>query len=481
MTSHDKNPSYSEQFNKIQNVRNQIVDIILILSAIIGFITILLTIINGLEIGWIAENNVLILMISCTITFAIFRKKLPYDTKAIVIIVLIYFAGVINFIGWGLIGSGATFFILMVLLSMIFYDIRVGLISYALTILTIAGIIFAMQCGWLRFNIDFEAYAYSGSAWASRAMIIILASALLVVALGRIIAVMREQLEQFREHSDELAQRTKELTNEVKKREETETALAEVVEHLKDLDNLKDNFIDSVSHELRTPIANIQLYHQLLAMNPSKSKEYMKTLKEETERLAHIVEQLIQATSDDYDMALSTMVDIELKSLVMSLFEQHEEALAENQISLSLPSTDEKFIILAAPEHIYSSLNKLVDNAVKYTNSGGEIIVDLCRDDSSEPAMINLSIQNTGDCPSEYEQKNLFDRFVRGEASLQRGIPGAGLGLSIARQIVEKYGGHIDFSCDSITGTLTFTVCLPSIIPLPESLASENPPPVPST
>lgn len=479
MTSYN-NKSSLEQ-SKIQVVRHQIADAILILSAFVGLISLSLSVLNGLELGWQAEIFGFAISILCMVCFAVFRNHVSYQLKTMSIIILVYMTGILNFMGWGLMGSGGIWFIVVVLLTGLFYDTRFSLIVYGIVVATIAIITVAVNSGWLIFDVDFEAYAYSNSAWILQAAIIILTSALLVASLARIITVMREQLEQFRQRSDELAQRSDELTIEIKKREETETALAEVVEHLKDLDNLKDNFIDSVSHELRTPIANIQLYHQLLAMNPSKSKEYMKTLKEETERLAHIVEQLIQATSDDYDMALTTMLDIELKSLVISLFEQDKELLAKNQINLSLPSTNEKFIILAAPEHIYSSLNKLIDNALKYTNSGGEIIVDLHHDDSKEPAMISLSIQNTGDCPSEYEQKTIFDRFVRGETSLKKGIPGAGLGLSIARQIVEKYGGHIDFSCDSSTGTLTFTLCLPAIMPRAELLSSENPPPVPST
>lgn len=480
MTSDNKSESSGEQSHRIQEVRHEIADAILVLSGLIGFVSLGLTILNGLELGWQVEITGLVLVVLCITSFAVFRKYLSYHIKTTTIITLAYAIGLLNFLGWGLIGTGTTAFVLVVLLSMIFYDTRYGLLSYGVIIVSMAGITIAVKSGWLIFNVNFELYAYSDSAWIERALMIALISALLIASLGRIITVLEEQLEKFRQHSDELTELTGELVTEMKKRGEVEMTLAQVIDNLKDLDHLKDNFIDSVSHELRTPISNIQLYHQLLAMNPAKKDEYFDTLKKETTRLSYIVEQLIQASSDHYDMELTTMLDIDLKSLVVALFKPHKEMLVEGQISLTLPATDEGFITLAAPEHIDRVLGNLVDNALKYTPPDGSIIVKLQRDDSSEPRTVGVSIQNTGDCLTEYERKTIFDRFVRGESSLKQGIPGAGLGLSIARQIVEKYGGRIDFRCDETSGMLIFTMWLPSIMPIAEFLASKSPLPAPS-
>lgn len=480
MISQNNSKTSLEEIHNIEQVRNQIADSVLISASLIGFISLVLTIINSLESGWKIETIGFSILVFIIAGLAIFRKHVPYHVKTLVIIIALYSAGLFNLIGWGLIGSSGIWFIVMILLSMIFYDTRSGLISYGLVVVTLAVVSIALSMNILSFDVDFNAYARSETAWLSYMVLIVLVSALTVASVGRVITVLQQQLAQFRQRSDELAQRTDEFTTEMKKREEAEASLAQVVEQLKELDNLKDNFIDSASHELRTPVANIQLYHQLIAMKPEKQAEYMAILKKETDRLSYIIEQMIHASSDHYDMALTTMVDIDLKHLVTQLFSEEKESLADNQINLTLPESVDEFIILAAPEHIYRALGNLVDNAVKYTPSDGSIVVDVYRDNHGEQEMVGVMIRNTGDCPSESERKTIFDRFVRGESSLKQGIPGAGLGLSIARQIVEKYNGRIEFSCDTIVESLTFTMWLPPVVPMAEILSDDNPLPVTS-
>ena len=241
--------------------------------------------------------------------------------------------------------------------------------------------------------------------------------------------MLRQQLEESHQRRYELAVRSQELTIEMEKREDAELALANVVDHLKDLDRLKDAFIDSVSHELRTPIANIQLYHQLLAMKPEKKDEYLKTLKVETERLHYIVEQMIYASGEDAGLELSTMIEIDLLQVTTTLFKRFQDTISAKNLSLNLPEIEDEFVIQAAPEHIERAIVALVDNAVKYTPRAGEIHLSMLSDETAQPQLIGIRIKNTGDCPSKREQETWFDRFVRGESSLISGVPGAGLGL----------------------------------------------------
>ncbi len=468
MTS--RNHSLPEELDSMQIVRNQIVDAVLILAGIMGVISLGLFIMSSPDIIRSAEGIGLIALTGIVAGLAVYRRRVPYKLKALLIIIAIYGAGLLNLINHGLIGSNSIMFIVVILFSMIFYDNRSGFIAFAIVVISLIIASISLNAGILSFDLDFDVYARSQTSWVSRMVLITLVSALILASLGRILGVLQQQLSRLQQHSNE-------LTLEMKKREEAEARLAEAIGQLKELDHLKDNFIDSASHELRTPVANIQLYHQLIGMKPEKQAEYMQTLKKETDRLSYIIEQMIHASSDNYDMTLTTLVDIELQHLVKQLFKEEADILAAKQIRLTLPEGEDEYIIMAAPEHIYRALSNLVDNAVKYTPAEGQILVDMQRATHGKQEMLGVMIRNTGECLSDAERKTIFDRFVRGETSLKEGVPGAGLGLSIARQIVEKYRGRIELACDEIDGKLAFTVWLPPVVPMAEILSDDNPVP----
>lgn len=467
MTEHQAPNSEHIQAENFFSIRKQIVDSILLLGTLLGVITSVLFAFNISGDSWQISEIALFMLILVWIGITVLRNKIPYSFKAILIIVFMYIVGLVGIVGWGLIGSGTVWLILVVLMSITLYDRHAGLIAYGVVVVTIASVTLLVRFNIIMFVVDFEAYAYSDVQWLTRAGLIILISSMIIASVGRVLDVLEQQIATFQENAKELAQREDDLSFEVRKRQTTEIALADAVTHLKDLDKLKNNFIDNVSHELRTPLANIQLYHQLLAMNPNKTKNYLETLKVETERLNHIVEQMIHASSDEYDMQLSTVIDVDLGEIIQRLFNEHSDVLAKRNIHLDLPDLEAPYLTVAAPGHIYRAIGNLVDNAVKYTPVSGNVTVEMLRDNSLNQAMVGLSISNTGACPSEQEKSQLFERFVRGTSSLEMGVAGAGLGLAISRQIVEKYGGNLSLKCEQ--ETFIFTLCLPDIVALAEA------------
>lgn len=447
--------------DNITNVRIQIVDSILLLGTLLGLIYLGLFLFTTPFELWLFSDVIFLGIILAWGSITLFKNKIHYTFKAMIIIGLMYVTAVFNVVGWGLIGSNSVWLILVVLMSITLFSRHAGLIAYAVVVATVAIIALLVRLDILVFSVDFEAYAISDARWLSRSILIILICAMIVASVGRVLDILSQQLREFQQNSDELAQRQTELSDEVQKRQTTELALADAVTHLKDLDRLKNNFIDSVSHELRTPLANIQLYHQLLAMNPNKAKDYLETLKVETERLNHIVEQMIHASSDEYNMQLSTMIEVELGDIIQRLFDEHTETLTRRKLRLQLPLIDRPYLTLAAPEHIYRAVGNLVDNAVKYTPENGNIIVSMFANENTQPPIVGLSISNTGNCPSEHEKTQMFERFVRGKSSLELGVAGAGLGLPISKQILEKYNGFIRLKYED--EMLSFTIGLPAI------------------
>jgi signal transduction histidine kinase len=112
------------------------------------------------------------------------------------------------------------------------------------------------------------------------------------------------------------------------------------------------------------------------------------------------------------------------------------------------------------PAHLRQVLNNLIDNAVKYTSVGGNVIVNLLVHKTDQQA--ELRVSDTGQGISDEEQRHIFERFYRAEATRSRagGPKGAGLGLSICQSVVNNHGGSITCTSEANVGT-TFTVLLP--------------------
>ncbi len=459
----------------VRAVQNQIADAILLIGIIVGVVGVI--IILTIEPLWRTETVALTALTLLLMSAGLLRSVISYTLKTSIMIIVVYAAGIINLVAWGMVGSSAVWFILTVLLAMIFHTMRVGLVVYGLVIVTLAIISALFQLNMLRFVPNLETYLTSPIWWYARILMIVIVCAMIVATIGRIIAVLQSQLKHSQDVANQLEQRTDDLIAEVQKREQAEQALATVIDELKILDSLKDNFIDGVSHELRTPLANIQLYHQLLGMKPDKMQSYLPTLTKETERLSHIVEQMLYASTEYDNLQLMTMVEIDLLKLIHQLVNEQSERISEKNLKLDLQriETQQQFLTLAAPEHLYRAVNNVLDNAIKYTPLDGSIAIDIQEHVAGNQRIIALIIRNTGECPSKDERKLIFERFYRGASALNMGVAGAGLGLPITQQILSQYGGLVSLHCDD--DRVNFTMQMVSVLPMEQILQADSPTP----
>ncbi|MEO1286374.1 MAG: HAMP domain-containing sensor histidine kinase [Chloroflexota bacterium] len=481
MNSKQVNPS-DKQITVIDHVRTRILHQVLLLSAFFGVVSFSLDAMLAFRVGWKIENYGLALVLIIITLLALFRHRVPYTLKALTVLTAIYTVGLLNLTGWGLVGSGAIWFMMFILLTVIFFRLRYSLFAYGLVTATIGIITALFYFDVIMLNVDYELYHTSIVSWLFRIVIILVISAILIMSIGRLIMALHNQVHILQETTTSLEHRTTELTREIQKREQAEASLADAISQLKALDALKDQFIESASHELRTPIANLQLYTQLLNLKPDKASQYIETLTAETDRLRHIIEQLIYASGDSFDVQLTTMVEIDIYQMTRALFEAQQERLTEKQISLNLPNQETNFLTLAATEHMERLLHNVIDNAVKYTPDDGQITVTMQKYQSpQDEERIQLNISNTSSCLAEQDERNLFERFYRGEASLTYGVAGAGLGLSISKQLIEQYGGSIKVDCDETQNMISFTLDFVAVRPFKEILAETQTTVLPST
>lgn len=233
-------------------------------------------------------------------------------------------------------------------------------------------------------------------------------------------------------------------------------------EQLKALSQVKDEFVSNVSHELRTPISSIKLYHHLLTARPDRCSEYMAALERETERLKLLIEDLLSLSRLDQDRQDWNPVPVDLNRLC-EWYITDRTPLAENHgLRLDFVSEPDLPTVPADEGLLGQVLSILLTNALSYTPAGGQIVVQTRQKQDAENSWVGFSVSDTGPGIAPEEQTRLFERFFRGAAGRASQVPGTGLGLALARAIMERHHGTIDLHSEGQPGKgCIFTVWLP--------------------
>lgn len=211
------------------------------------------------------------------------------------------------------------------------------------------------------------------------------------------------------------------------------------------------NFIYDASHELKTPIAIILASAETLEKNP-KEKKWLNNIKSETERMEYLVKKMLQLSKTENinkkELSLENLSKIVKKRSLTF------ESLAFEQGIKIKDNIEEDIMYKCDPEQIKEVVNVLVDNAIKHSEKKATVKINLYKEKND----IILDVINEGKEIPVLERKKIFDRFYRGDKSRNRNENRYGLGLAIAKNIVESYGGKILVNCKG--GYTTFSVKL---------------------
>jgi len=290
-----------------------------------------------------------------------------------------------------------------------------------------------------------------GVLWAGRAEPIDENDMQILAAIGDIAAnaIYRAELyAQSLEHAAQLEQRVAERTRQL------QDANAE----LQVLDKLKSKFIYDISHELRTPLGSLKLYLDLMTMGrPEKQEQYKKAVYQMIERLTQLVESILDITILESERGTPPMLQpVDLNGLIaqtVDIFLPRAESAGlafRFEPEASLPH------LLGDGGQLSRLISSLLANAIAYTPSGHVTVSTSIAGDTGD---LLLVVADSGVGIGENELPYIFDRFYRGIQG-ESGIPGTGLGLTIAREIVNMHGGHIHIQSQVGQGT-TVTVSFP--------------------
>jgi PAS domain S-box-containing protein len=251
--------------------------------------------------------------------------------------------------------------------------------------------------------------------------------------------------------------RNQELLREALQREQL------AVDHLRALDDAKDDFVSTVSHELRTPltsiIGSIELLEDGMAGELSpQQKQMIDVIERNSERLLAMANDLLTLASyESPDAPVSRLEPLDVRSVVKASHASVTGLLASRDLRLTEDLPDRAILVKGESAYLERAVTNLLSNAIKFTHDGGRIVTTVVMDGDNT---CTLSVSDTGVGIPEAEIQNVFRRFFRSSNVRADAIQGTGLGLSIVRSIVEQHHGHIDVHSNEGEGT-TFTITLP--------------------
>lgn len=227
----------------------------------------------------------------------------------------------------------------------------------------------------------------------------------------------------------------------------------------------KSQFLTNMSHEIRTPLNSIVGLSSLFADTDTtaEQREYLDTMR-------HSSEILVELISDVLDFSAIEQVALELapeplvlRELLQNVVREFQDHARQKSIELELLlAPDLPHAVDADPVRFAQVLRNLVDNAVKFTETGRITVDAYCRNVTPSHANVTVSVIDTGIGMDEALQTEAFDLFHQGDGSNTRRYQGTGLGLSLVRQLVDKMGGTMSIKSQAGKGTnMAFSVQLP--------------------
>ena len=228
---------------------------------------------------------------------------------------------------------------------------------------------------------------------------------------------------------------------------------ASIVKPVEEAFNKQKQFISDASHELKTPIAVISANPDILQEDIGDNK-WLGYIRSETDRMSRLINSLLTLTRLEMSSDKSNMHKLDICNAIMEVTMPFESVAFEKGVTLFCDLLDEEIMVNGNEEQLKQVVAILTDNAIKHCYEGGTVNVDARRVKNK----CIISVSNQGEpIPFEIRDK-IFERFFRADESRSREENRYGLGLAIAKQIVENHHGSISVKCDD--GTTTFEVII---------------------
>lgn len=232
-------------------------------------------------------------------------------------------------------------------------------------------------------------------------------------------------------------------------------------ERLAEASRMKSEFVKIVSHQLRSPITNLSWAIDILMSGEmgkveEKQAEYFKILKENSTRMIDLVGDLLTVSRIEEGSLMIKREKISIEPIIKKLISRFEPFILASNIEIKFEAGENLPQVFIDAYQIEIVIENLFDNAIRYIKEKGEIKIKLGQRNKS----LYFEIKDTGVGIPKDDQKFIFQKFFRSENATRQQTQGSGLGLFIAKSIIERFDGHIGFESEENKGS-TFWFALP--------------------
>jgi len=214
-------------------------------------------------------------------------------------------------------------------------------------------------------------------------------------------------------------------------------------------------FVADAAHELRTPLTTIRLRAEALREganeNPQVAKKFLEDIESETDRLARLVDQLIDLSRIETGLIEPRRELVSMRDIAQGVAAGMEERAQQQQVSIQIDAAAPLPTVSADPDQMRQIFFNLIGNAVKFTPPGGEVRVNWTIEKRANELI--TTVRDTGIGIGAGDLPHVFDRFYRADKARARATGGAGLGLAIVKSIVDAHGGRVWAESEKTKGT----------------------------
>lgn len=235
------------------------------------------------------------------------------------------------------------------------------------------------------------------------------------------------------------------------------TAITRAVDERMKSERFKTELITNVSHDIKTPLTSIINYVDLLEkeeLGNETAEEYLEVLERQSARLKKLIEDLMEASKASTGNLAVNLEKLEVGVTLVQIVGEFEEKTSANGLELLIDKPQTPLYIMADSRHFWRVIDNLMNNICKYAQSGTRVYINL----ESNGNQAVLTFRNTSKYPLNISSEELMERFVRGDSS--RNTEGSGLGLNIAKSLMELMGGMFELYVDGdlFKVSLTFDI-----------------------
>ncbi|MEE1240056.1 MAG: HAMP domain-containing sensor histidine kinase [Acutalibacteraceae bacterium] len=233
---------------------------------------------------------------------------------------------------------------------------------------------------------------------------------------------------------------------------------------LNQAENLKNDFISSVSHELRTPLTAIRGWSETAKMSLGTDEELVKrgldVVLSEADRLSSLVEELLDFSRMETGRLLVVAQPLDVSQILSESVDMYIELARQQGIELIYTRSAEDLTVSGDPNRLKQVFINIIDNAVKYTEKGGQVLVD----QTAEEGCVRITVKDTGVGIPAQDIDRVKEKFYKANKTVR----GSGIGLAVADEIIKQHKGLLFIESDEGVGT-TVTIVLPLYEPIEET------------